>query len=153
MDYKDFEKLFKEDIHVLSDLIKNGDIPFELCQEAHGRLFLPSLLQISMLVHPDCTPIYFNVNYPFIIKRAGILARKAVLPYARVLKNIESIAVVVGSKEPTIKSIMDEFYFSNGKFQLLFRNPYISDEFKNEAYIFTGDESLLSSEAKDIFLF
>jgi len=155
MDFKEFKELFDSDKHALSDLIKEGEIPFDLCLEANGRMVLPKLLLVSMLVHPDCDKIFFKLNYYNIIMKAGTVARHSILPFAKALRFLECIQVVVSSDEPTVESIMDAYQTGNAResFLLLIKNPYIPVELKNKLFDVTGDESLLSTEAKDIFIF
>jgi len=155
MDFEEFKELFDSDRHALSDLIKAGEIPFDLCLEAHGRMSLPKLLQVSMLVHPDCDKIFFKLNYYQISMKVGTIVRHSILPFAKALRFLECIQVAVSSDEPTIESIMNAYQTGNASesFLMLIKNPYIPTELKNELYNVTGDETLLSTEAKDIFIF
>ena len=153
MNYEDFQEIYNEDRHSLSDLIRQGEIPFDLCLEAHGRMGLPILLQSSMLVHPDCDKIFFKINFKTINSKGGAIVRKLVLPTAPILRELECIQTVINSKEATVEDILSYWFDGNKDFDLLFTNPHIPKELKDRAYELTGNEKLLPKEAQDIFLF
>jgi len=153
MNYEDFLELFESDRHELSDLIRKGEVPFDICLEANGRMSLPLLLLTSMLVHPNCTEVFFNVNYGSIVNKSGQVAKQSVLPKAKVLENLSCIQTAVKAKEPTIESIIKEWDNMYNIFKQLFKNPYIPRELKSEGYKLTKDDRLLDASVRDTFIF
>ncbi len=155
MDFEEFETLFREDRHSLSDLIKDGDIPFDLCLEAHGRMNLPPLHLSAMLVHPDCEPFFFKSNFGALLMKVGGMLNTTVIPNTPLMSDLECVQKVMNSKLPTVESIIATFeiYSHKDKVNLLFDNPHLNQDLKMAAYDTTGDLRLVHNDAKEMFLF
>lgn len=153
MTKEEFKELMSDDVHSLADLIREGEFEFEFLQNIEKEITIPKIILGAILTHPDCTPQYFLENYRIYKKGVGMTGDRVVLPYAKVLENIEVIADVVKSKEPTIKSIIETYEWKKATLKQIAINPHSPSELKTALYNKTGDESLIPPEAQEMFIF
>lgn len=142
-----------EDVHSLTDLVREGEFSFDFLEEMEIYLTFPKILMGAVLSHPDCSVEFFKKKYPEYRVGNGTFGDRIVLPIAKPLENIEVIAQIVKAKENTLESIFKTYEYKKATFKQIALNPHSPTEFKSKMYELTGDSDFIPPAAQDMFIF
>lgn len=140
-------------IHDFATKIKEGEYPFDILLQIQDISNFPPLLNMAMLQHPDCTVEYFKSKYIALYKKSGSNATRGILLNSLLVESLDIVAYIVGAKENTLESIMENFNINMNSLILIATNPSCNEDLKMTIYQKTGDASLLPQSAQDIFVF